>query len=127
MKKSLKIAYVFLFLVIALVIVIVAIPSGKGTKEKEKTGYELWQSKNIASWNGSCRPVEQVIKKNLHDPASYEHVSTEVYKSADDSTIYQIETKFRAKNAFNAIVLNSATALVDSTGNVLKINYGQKE
>lgn len=85
-----------------------------------KSKWELWQEQYVSGWDGSCRPVEQLIKKNLNDPKSYEHSETRYYLNADTTKV-NVLTAFRAKNGFGGLVLTTYSAEVDMAGNVLTI------
>jgi uncharacterized protein YneF (UPF0154 family) len=79
-----------------------------------------FKSSFISSWDGSCRPVESYIKKTMHDPDSYKHESTVVYPLVNGN--FTIETKFRGKNGFGALVLNSAVAEVSGSGQIISFD-----
>jgi len=72
----------------------------------------------FSPWDGSHRGLEQIIKKNMNDPNSYEHIET-VYWDQDDYLI--VRTTFRGKNAFGALVVNWIKAKSDIHGNVIDI------
>lgn len=59
-----------------------------------------------------------VVKKNMNDPDSFEHVKT-VY--ADKGTYLLVTMMFRGKNAFGAKVINTVSAKVDLDGSVLML------
>jgi hypothetical protein len=73
---------------------------------------------HFSSWNGSHNGLTEYIKKFMHDPSSYKHVET-FYN--DYGNYLVIKTKFRGKNAFGGIVINSISAKVDLNGNVIEI------
>ncbi|MCK5016668.1 MAG: hypothetical protein KAS32_06285, partial [Candidatus Peribacteraceae bacterium] len=58
------------------------------------------------------------IKESMNDPSSYDHIETR-YRD-DDNSIFVI-TKFRGTNAFGGKVINSVSARVDYSGNVIEI------
>lgn len=78
--------------------------------ERIRSGFSLW--------DGSHRGLTRMIKASMHDPDSYEHVSTQY---SDHGSYLTVTTRFRGRNAFGALVLNSVTAKVDLDGNVLAI------
>lgn len=55
----------------------------------------------------------------MHDPSSYEYVSTSYY---DQGGHFIIKTKFRDNNALGQKVLTSFTAKVANSGEVLEIS-----
>ena len=69
-------------------------------------------------WDGSHLELTKVIKSNLKDPDSFEHIET-TYLIQGDSMI--VQTKYRAKNSFGGVVVESVTAITDKeTGTVLE-------
>lgn len=74
--------------------------------------------KQFSAWDGSHIQLERLIKKSMNDPDSYEHVKT-VY--SDHGNYLIVETTFRGRNAFNALILNTVRAKVALDGTVLKI------
>jgi hypothetical protein len=74
----------------------------------------------INSWDGSCRPVEKYLKSILNDPSSLEINNTWNLGMNNDST-FSIKTVFRAKNQFNATVLQTLYCDVDIEGNISNI------
>ena len=75
-------------------------------------------SKLFSPWDGSHPGVTKIIKKDMNDPKSYEHVET-VYWDKRDHVL--VKTTFRGKNAFGGVVKNSVTAKVDLEGNVIEV------
>lgn len=89
-------------------------------EEVPKNKWEKFQQKHVSAWDGSCRPVESVIKKALNDAGSYEHVETRYMPNVDTTEIF-VSNTFRAKNGFGALMLATYIARVDLEGNVLEI------
>jgi hypothetical protein len=58
----------------------------------------------------------------MNDPKSYKHVATTYEVEGNEIIIY---TEFRGKNAFNAVILNNATAIEDLDGNILEVEFGE--
>lgn len=79
-----------------------------------------FDKKFLSSWDGSCRPVEKYLKQVLNDPSSLEISKTWNLGMNEDST-FAIKTVFRAKNQFNAMVLQTVYCNVDIEGNVSDI------
>jgi len=71
--------------------------------------------------DGSHVPTESFIKAHMHEPDSYEHVETRFSIQPYDSRAGMIvATKFKAKDVFGAIVINTVKVRVDArTGEVL--------
>ena len=69
-------------------------------------------------WDGSHRELTKVIKSNLRDPDTYEHIET-TYEINGDSV--NVMTKYRAKNGFGGHVVETVTAITDKeSGTVLE-------
>lgn len=73
----------------------------------------------FSSWDGSHIRLQRVIKKNLKDPDSYEHAETKYWDKGDHLIV---ETKYRGKNSFGAVVLEEARAKISLDGQILAIN-----
>jgi hypothetical protein len=73
----------------------------------------------FSGWDGSHKNLTKLIKDNMHDPSSYEHVETS-YSEIDANTLY-VTTAYRGNNAFGAKVLNKVEAEVSVDGKILKI------
>lgn len=89
--------------------------------KRPKTAEEIRAEKiknSFNSWDGSHYELTRLIKKNMHDPESYQHVSTRFH---DDRDSLLIRTSYRGKNAFGAVVLNRLVARVDLDGNLVQI------
>lgn len=91
-------------------------------KEREEAEKVASRQKKIESqfsaWDGSHRGLTSYIKKSMNDPSSYKHDETR-YSDAGDYLI--VITRFRGKNAFGGVVLNTIKAKVDLDGNVISI------
>ena len=74
--------------------------------------------KQFSSWDGSHRNLENIIKKAMNDPDSYEHDET-VYWDMDDYIV--VKTTYRGRNAFGGIVRNFVKAKISLDGQVLQI------
>lgn len=78
---------------------------------------KTWKETNISAWDGSCKPVEDYLKRQMNDPDSYEHIETS-YSINTLQDAMDVTTKFRAKNAYGAKVISQATATVNLDGSV---------
>ena len=74
--------------------------------------------KGFSKWDGSHRELTKHIKDSMNDPDSYEHIETIFWKSREYMTV---QTKFRGKNAYGAIVQDKIKAKVSYEGEVLEI------
>lgn len=72
----------------------------------------------FSGWDGSHRTFEKMIKQTMNDPDSYEHVET---RFADQGDYIRVFTKFRGKNAFGGMVVDSATADFTITGVLIRV------
>lgn len=110
-----------IFLGVIILVVVLLIRSCNSNAEEAKnrvpTHKEIIEAQ-FSPWDGSHRNLEKVIKANLKDPASYEHVST-MYWDEQDSII--IKTTVRAKNSFGAVVPATYRAVADLKGNLRNI------
>jgi hypothetical protein len=62
--------------------------------------------------------IVNVVKENLNDPDSFEHVETK-FKLMDDYAVVII--KYRAKNGFNVVRLSQVAAKIDYDCQVIEV------
>ncbi len=74
--------------------------------------------RQFSAWDGSHYHLERLIKKQLKSPSSYEHVKTIHWKFKD---YIIVKTTYRAKNSFNATVLESISAKYSFDGNLIEV------
>jgi len=72
----------------------------------------------FSAWNGSHINLTKLIKQNMNDPSSYEHISTNYWDMNDHLVVL---TKYRGNNAFGGKVAGYVKAKVDLNGNVIEI------
>lgn len=89
----------------------VAAQQARETRKKEVES-------QFSGWDGSHRTFERLIKQTMNDPDSYEHVET---RFADKGDYIRVFTKFRGKNAFGGMVVDSATADFTITGDFIRV------
>lgn len=72
--------------------------------------------KSLSSWDGSLPPFVEIIKNNMNDPESFDHVNTYYLQSKKDSSDFIITMVYRGKNAFGAKIKskNSCVYNVDT-------------
>jgi hypothetical protein len=87
-------------------------------KQYEKDNRKSIIEKAFSSYNGSHINLTKMIKENMHDPRSYEHVQTQ-YTDFGDHII--VETRYRGNNRLGGKTLSRITAKTDLNGNVLQI------
>ncbi|MBC7523465.1 MAG: hypothetical protein H7239_03395 [Flavobacterium sp.] len=69
------------------------------------------------------KPLNDYLKKTLNDPSSLEFESSK--KVAYNNKVFKIESTFRAKNGFGALVLNNVTCDIDTKGNISNVQVTQ--
>jgi hypothetical protein len=74
---------------------------------------------NFVKSDGSVSPVVEYLEKSMNDPNSFEHIKTEYNLSNDGN--FHVQMKFRGKNAFGGLVINSVSAKVSQEGNVFDV------
>ncbi|WP_282635818.1 hypothetical protein [Sphingobacterium thalpophilum] len=92
----------------------------------ENSGYKYVSSVNntdVEAWmsnvDGSIFEFEHAVKKQLHDPSSFEHVETSYNTNHGEA---RVRMKFRAKNKLGALVLSQADGILNtSDGSVSNI------
>lgn len=94
--------------------------SAEITQDKPVSKWDAWVTKHTSPWDGSCRPVEKIIKNALNDPDSYDHDATG-YIPNEDTSLIVVTTRFRANNGFGAKMLAVYQATVDVNGNVIDL------
>jgi hypothetical protein len=88
--------------------------------EKQLTYAEKFDKKQFNELSGFYKPVRDYLKKNLNDPSSLEIANTWNLGMNKDSS-FAIKTTFRAKNEYNALVLQAIYCNVDFDGNLSDI------
>jgi len=72
----------------------------------------------FSAWDGSQIAFARAIKTQLHDPSSFEHVSTKYW---DVQGHYVVAMTYRAKNGFGALRLSTAKAECGKDGSLIRI------
>ncbi len=72
----------------------------------------------FSDWDGSHVELVKLVKKNLHDPESFEHVHTQFW---DMKTHFVVLMNYRTKNALGALQLESVKAKCGKDGSVIEI------
>jgi hypothetical protein len=100
----------------------IAFYTSKANEEKIKTDAINARQNLIGSafskWDGSHLALERFVKSSMNDPDSYEHINTN-YKDYGDYVF--VLTKFRGKNAFGALVVDSMSAKASVSGEIIEI------
>ena len=95
-----------------------AIADKKIAEEKAIEDYKNWIDGQFSIWDGSNTYLVKLVKKNLNDPKSFEHVET-VY--SDKGTYILVKMTYRAKNAFGGLVLQNITAKSDYESQTISV------
>jgi hypothetical protein len=74
--------------------------------------------KQFSQWDGSHYNLVELVKKNMHNPDSFEHVSTK-YWEYDDHLI--VSMAYRGSNMFGAIIVNRIKVKTTINGFILKV------
>lgn len=86
-------------------------------KDKKAVYYNSeWLLEDFSSWDGSYRPLEKIIKANMNDTSSYDHIKT-TYRMVFFGTkrpYMFVTTKFSGKNAFGGVVKQDVSVKVDA-------------
>jgi hypothetical protein len=80
---------------------------GDGSPGPPKDPHQQRIEQCFSLWDGSHRGVEKLLKKNLRDPSSYEHIETRFGEDGPDHLKVYLE--YRSRNGFGGM----------STGQVL--------
>lgn len=71
----------------------------------------------FSAWDGAHRNFERLIKAAMNDPDSYEHIETR-YRDMGDRI--RVSCKFRGRNGFGGMVVNTKIADFDIDGNFIR-------
>lgn len=72
----------------------------------------------VFEWDGSVFSFVRTVKKQMHDPSSFEHVETRYIDPGTGAT-FTVNMQYRGKNVLGAKVLNRATGVIDLDGNCI--------
>jgi hypothetical protein len=72
----------------------------------------------FSSWSGAHRKLEKMIKENMNDKNSYEHVSTNYFDMGDHLIV---NSTYRGKNSYGAVVKGFVKAKISIEGDILSI------
>lgn len=79
-----------------------------------------WKAATPYAYDGSHRALVEYVKERMHDPGSFQHVSTSAIESEEGNLM--IIMKYRAANGFGALRLATVTAIVYTDGRILAID-----
>lgn len=92
--------------------------SNHAAKVKASENRKSLIESQFSSWDGAHINLEKSIKAQMHDPSSYKHVET---RYQDKGNYIIVSTKFRGKNLYGAVVMNTVRAKVGNNGEILQI------
>lgn len=87
-------------------------------KDAPAKAYKAWVDAQFSVWNGSHTGLVGLIKSNLNDDKSFEHVKTTY---TDKGTYLIVKMVYRAKNGFGATILQNVTAKSDYKTNTITV------
>lgn len=101
----------------------------------------IWIKSQFSVWDGSHRELEKLVKKNLNDEKSFDHIET-TYRDIANENIRDevnsilaesgysdrvevgdlfIQMQFSAKNAFNGTIKNTALGIASYANNTITL------
>ncbi len=106
-----------------------------------KTERNEWITSQFSAWDGSHTVLKSLIKDNMNDEKSFEHIETTYIDVANEEKMNQVNdilkqsgyaqrvdvgdlfvmTEFSGKNAFNATVKNTAFGIVDYSADTVTL------
>ncbi len=94
--------------------------AGQVTGDNVEYGTRAESSKEIQfhPWDGSHIKLERLIKANLNDPDSYQHIQTRYYPNMQPP---RVRLAYRARNGFGGMVIGHVLAEVADNGDILSI------
>lgn len=77
----------------------------------------------FSGWDGSHRNLVDLVKRQMNDADSFEHVETRYWDRGDHLSL---RMTFRGNNAFGAKVINEVAATADMNGRILSLETVDK-
>ena len=84
--------------------------------ERKEKGFHC-----LSPWDGSHYNFEDLLKRRLKDPDSYEHIETRVTRKGADG-LHTLYMRYRAKNSFGGFVVDTATGKYDAQCKVVSFS-----
>lgn len=94
----------------------------KTPEEIEKEKHDKWIKDQFSAWDGSHKDLVKLVKDNMNDPKSFEHVKTKYRVENKDLVVYM---EYRGKNAFNTLIKGTVKARASYTDNTIKIEESE--
>ncbi len=117
-KKRNKRIWIFVAISIAFFTIVMFIPSD-GSSSSSSTA----QTKEVvtnSSLDSSVSQVKVWMRSNLKDPDSLEYLEWSAVQKTNTGD-YRVRVKYRAKNSFNAVVIENKLFTLDSNGVVIDV------
>ena len=89
-------------------------------KNQQRVNAQAQVKKQFSGWDGSHRGLVAMIKKNMHDPKSFEHVETRFW-ILNNGAILRVQMTYRGNNAFGNPIIETVKADFDMDGNFIRI------
>lgn len=89
----------------------------KFQKSKQELS-DLMRHMMSGTWDGSYKGANEYIKQRLHDPRSYDYVSTVVIGTSKTGTMGEILVTYRAKNKMGGLVKQDIILNVNRKGEI---------
>ncbi|MCW6094559.1 hypothetical protein LAV60_15415 [Clostridium sporogenes] len=86
---------------------------------EEKAKFDEWVKRQFSAWDGSHRELVKLVKENMNDAKSFEHMETRY--SVDGRKGIKVYMKFRGANAFGAKIINTVEAYANYKDNTITI------
>lgn len=77
--------------------------------ERKRKGFHC-----LSSLTGIHRGVKRVVKENLRDPNSFDHIETKI-TPVDENEKHSLIMTYRAKNAFGGKAIGNAIAIINNS------------
>lgn len=117
-KPQLIIEIVGFCIALYLMITVISWFEGLGGNEPDLTPRQESIQNQFSAWDGSHVNLERVVKSQMLDPDSFEHVQTNY---ADDGESIRVRMVYRGSNAFGATVTSIVVARASINGDILEI------
>lgn len=117
------------FLAAAVAVAVLGVASDFSKPEpppKPLTAAEQHEQKvraQFSGWDGSHRNLVEMVKRQMNDADSFEHVETRYWDQGDHLSL---RMTFRGNNAFGAKVINEVAATSDMDGKILSLESVDK-
>jgi hypothetical protein len=114
----------------------ITIPETTLSKEEmEKKAHDDWVAAQFSLWDGSCTSFVKLVKDNMNNPKSFEHVETKYVVLSIKEQLEALEgkgeigdlyviMKFRGTNAFGGVITSQTDALLSYKNNTITLLSG---